>query len=83
MHIPDLITIHVPHGNMTDEDMLAAHNLFLTKDWWLTPGLTAEIHRHHPKNKDIKERCLQLFPAVKRVFDKLSKLEERPGRRRE
>ncbi len=43
LYIPDFVTKHV-HDDMTDAEMLAAHDLFLKKDW-LNPGLTAEIHR--------------------------------------
>jgi hypothetical protein len=58
--------------------MVASHDIFLKKDW-LTPGLTAEIHRHFPQNEDIcaesgqrsmesfKVHCFQLFPEH-RVF---------------
>ncbi len=51
LYIPEFVTEHV-HDDMTEEEMLAAHGLFLKKDW-LTPGLTAEIHRHFPQKEDI------------------------------
>jgi hypothetical protein len=77
LYIPDFVPQHV-HDNMTESEMVASHDIFLKKDW-LTPGLTAEIHRHFPQNEDIcaesgqrsmesfKEHCLQLFPEH-RVF---------------
>jgi hypothetical protein len=71
-----------------EEEMLAAHGLFLKKEW-LTPGLTAEIHRHFPQNEDIcaetgcqksmepfKDHCLKLFPVVNRVFDSSSQISQ-------
>jgi hypothetical protein len=66
--------------------MLAAHALFLKKDW-LTPGLIAEIHRHFPQNEDIcadtgqrsmesfKNHCLKSFP-LNRVFDSSSQISQ-------
>ena len=51
LYIPDFVPFHV-HGKMTEEEMIAAHDLFL-KRYWLTPGLTAEINRHFPRNKDL------------------------------
>jgi hypothetical protein len=77
LYIPEFVTQHV-HDNMTEEEMLAAHGLFLKKDW-LTAGLTSEIHSHFPQNEDIcaetgqrsmesfKDHCLNLFP-VNRIF---------------
>ena len=50
LYIPEFVTEHV-HAGMTEEEMLAAHALFLKKDW-ITPGLIAEIHRHFPQNED-------------------------------
>jgi hypothetical protein len=72
LNIPEFVTKHV-HDDMTEEEILAAHTLFLKKDW-LTPGLIAEIHGHFPRNEDIcaetgqrsmesfKDHCLKLFP---------------------
>jgi hypothetical protein len=51
LYIPEYVTEHV-HDGMTEEHMLAAHALFLKKDW-LSPGLIAEIHRHFYQNEDI------------------------------
>jgi hypothetical protein len=77
LYIPDFVTVHV-HGDMTEEDIFAANDLFLTKNW-LTSGLNEEIDSHYPKNEDIcaetgkrsmesfKEDCLQLFP-VNHIF---------------
>jgi hypothetical protein len=50
LYIPDFVTKQV-HDGMTAEEMLAAHVLFLRKDW-LTPGLTVEIHRQFPPNEE-------------------------------
>jgi hypothetical protein len=86
LYIPDLVTKHV-HDDMTQEEMLAAHGLFLKKDW-LTRGLsTAEIHRQFPQNEDIcaetgqrsmesfKDHCLKLFP-INRVFASSSQVSQ-------
>jgi hypothetical protein len=71
---------------MTEEEMLAAHALFLKKDW-LTPGPIAEIHRHFPQKEDIcadtgqrsmesfKNHCLKLFP-LNRVFASSSQISQ-------
>jgi hypothetical protein len=42
LYIPDFVTKQV-HDGMTAEEMLAAHVLFLRKDW-LTPGKGAWSH---------------------------------------
>ncbi len=85
LYIPEFVTEHV-HDGMTEEEMLAAHALFLKKDW-LTPGLIAEIHRHFPQNEDIcadtgqrsmesfKDHCLKLFP-LNRVFASSSQISQ-------
>jgi hypothetical protein len=49
LYIPEFVTECV-HDGMTEEEMLAAHALFLKKR---SPGLIAEIHRPFPQNKDI------------------------------
>jgi hypothetical protein len=78
LYIPEFVTEHV-HIGMTEEEMLAAHALFLKKDW-LTPGLIAEIHRQFPQNEDIcadtgqrsmesfKDHCLKKLCPLNRVF---------------
>ena len=83
LYIPDFVTEHV-HDNMTEEEKLAAHALFLKNDW-LTPRLIAEIHGHFPQNEDIcaetgqrsmesfKEHCIKLFP-LNRVFASSSQI---------
>jgi hypothetical protein len=85
LYIPEFVTEHV-HDGMTEEEMLAAHALFLKKDW-LTPGLIAEIHRHFPQNEDIcedtgqrsmesfKDHCLKLFP-LNHVFASSSQISQ-------
>ena len=85
LYIPEFVTEHV-HDGMTEEEMLAAHALFLKKDW-LTPGLIAEIHRHFPQNEDIcadagqrsmesfKDHCLKLFP-LNRAFASSSQISQ-------
>jgi hypothetical protein len=42
LYIPEFVSEHV-HDGMTEEEMLAAHALFLKKDW-LTPGLLDSFH---------------------------------------
>jgi hypothetical protein len=74
IYIPDFITEYV-NDNLSEAEMIAAHDLFLKKDW-LSPGLTTEIQSHFPKNEDIrpetgsercqescKQHCLELFPT--------------------
>jgi hypothetical protein len=85
LFIPEFVIEHV-HDGMTEKEMLAAHALFLKKDW-LTPGLIAEIHRHFLQNEDIcaetgqrnmesfKDHCLKLFP-LNRVFASSSQISQ-------
>jgi hypothetical protein len=85
LYIPEFVTKHV-HDDMTEEEMLAAHALFLKKDW-LSPGLIAENHRHFNQNEDIcaetgqrsiesfKDHCLKLFP-VNRAFGSSSQISQ-------
>jgi hypothetical protein len=77
LYVPDFVPGHV-HDHMTEKKMLAAHDLFLKKDW-LALGLTVEIQRHFPQHEDscaetgqrsmepFKDHCFKLFP-VNRVF---------------
>jgi hypothetical protein len=46
LNLPEFVPTNV-HDDMTEEEMLVAHDLFLKNDW-LTPGLAAEIRRHFP-----------------------------------
>jgi hypothetical protein len=70
LYIPEFVIEHV-HDGMTEEEMLAAHALFLKQDW-LTPGLMAEIHRNFPQNEDIcadtGQRSMESFKDHCRVF---------------